>query len=161
MNRPSRAIAAAASLVIALALAGCGADDVELNGKIFDAMGVSGKSANKGKEPKMVARAPLVVPPSLERLPAPGSQPGAQATELAAISDPDKVAAANQASLEQQQAEYCKKNYELAKVHGDNEADLAVGPLGPCRGSALSALKKYSGIAASDDDDQDGQVEKQ
>ena len=159
MNSSSRAIAAA-SLVVALALSGCGGDDVELNGKLFDAMGVSGNSANKGKEPKMVARAPLVVPPSLERLPAPGSQPGAQATDLAAIADPDKVAAVNQAALEQQQADYCRKNYQFAKAHGDNEADQAVGPLGPCRGSALSAVKKFGSIADADEG-QDGQVEKQ
>ena len=161
MTIPRRAIAAA-SLVVALALGGCGGDDVELNGKIFDAMGVSGNSPKSGKEPKMVARAPLVVPPGLDRLPEPGAQAGAQATELAAIADPDRVARTNQAALEQQQVDFCRKNYEFAKAHGDNEADHVVGPLGPCRGSALSAIKKYSGIAASDDsDDQEGQVEKE
>ena len=49
------------------------------------------------------------------------------------------------ADLERQQAEYCKKNYEDAKAHGDETAaDLAAGPLGPCRGSVLTAIEKWN-----------------
>jgi hypothetical protein len=153
-----RAAAAVASLLVAVSVSGCGVDDVELNGKIFDAMGVSPNTKSKGKEPKMVARAPLVLPPSLERLPQPGAQPGSEATDIASLADPDKVAAQNQAELEKQQAEYCKKHYDFAKAHGDNEADSATGPLGPCRGSALTALKKFTNIS-QEGEGQDGQVE--
>ncbi len=164
MTRPIRALLGAAlTLALAASVSGCGADEVELNGKIFDAMGVSPSTQTKSKEPKMVARAPLVVPPGLERLPEPGKQAAAQAAadEVAALADPDKVAATNQAELERQQAEYCKKNYEYAKMHGDSQADQAAGPLGPCRGSALTAIKKYSNITlgGEDSDGQEGQVE--
>lgn len=156
MIASGRAFAAAAALVVAFALPGCSGDDVELNGKIFDVMGVSSSSPKSGKEPKMVARAPLVVPPSLDRLPQPGTQPGAQPTELAAIADPDRAVAVNQGDLEKQQAAYCKEHYELAKQRGDPDADMAKGPLGPCRGSAFNIIK---GLAKGDDEDQDGQVE--
>lgn len=137
-------------------LAGCAADDVELNGKIFDAVGLNTKT--KATEPKMVARAPLVMPPNPERVPEPGLPPEATAA-LAEVKDPDKMAKTSQAELERQQAEYCKTHYELAKAHGDDNADLATGPLGPCRASVLTAIKQWSG----DDEDQgaDGQVEKE
>lgn len=159
MTTSRKALGAGVAIALALALSGCGADDLELNGKIFDAMGVSAKTSTKGKEPKMVARAPLVVPPGLERLPEPGAQ-SAQASEIASLNDPDKVAEVNQAELERQQKEYCKVHYEYAKMHGDNEADNATGPLGPCRGSLLSGVKKLTNFTSSEGEGQDGQVEK-
>lgn len=138
-------------------LAGCAADDVELNGKLFDAVGLNQKS--KTTEPKMVSRAPLVMPPNPERVPEPGLPPEGQAADVAALADPDTVKKTNQAELERQQAEYCKVHYELAKAHGDNDADQATGPLGLCRGSVLTAIKQWQG----DDEEQgaDGQVEKE
>lgn len=159
MTRSPKARGAGVAIVLAIGLSGCGADDVELNGKIFDAMGVSAKSSTKGKEPKMVARAPLVVPPGLDRLPEPGSQGGVQSSDVASLNDPDKVAEVNQAELERQQAEYCKKHYTFAKMHGDNEADSATGPLGPCRGSILSGAKALANFS-TEGEGQDGQVEK-
>lgn len=52
-----------------LLVAGCGTDDVELNGKIFDAVGLSGSQKSKGDEPKVAARSGIVVPPTLARCP--------------------------------------------------------------------------------------------
>lgn len=129
-----------------LALGGCGGvDDVQLNGKIFDAVGLSGNAA-KSAEPKIAQRAPLVIPPSLDRVPEPGKPVDAQAaqTTIAAIKDPDKIEKTSRAELEKQQAAYCKVHYEEAKLRGDDNADLAEGPLGPCRGSALTALQKWT-----------------
>lgn len=143
-----------AAALCALALSGCSADDIELNGKIFDVVGLNtGKTSSA--EPKMVARAPLVMPPNPERVPEPGLPPESQAADIAALNDPDKVAQTSQAELERQQAEYCRKNYDLAKAHGDNNADLASGPLGPCRGSVLSAIKSWT----APDEGVEGQVE--
>ena len=161
MTHSSRAIVAAASLVIALGLSGCGADEVQLNGKIFDALGVSGNGNTRSAEPKMVARAPLVVPPTLERLPEPGkpAEAASQTATLAALADPDKKVVLNQAELERQQADYCKVHYEYAKHHGDPDADEATGPLGPCRTTAISIFKKFQ-AGSSDSDGQEGQVEK-
>lgn len=143
----------AAGVCCTLVVAGCAADDIELNGKIFDAVGLNNKA--KVTEPKMVARAPLVMPPNAERVPEPGLPPEGQAADVAALVDPDATKQTNHAELERQQAEYCKTNYELAKAHGDNNADLAAGPLGLCRGSVLSALKNWS----DDEKGTEGQVE--
>lgn len=128
-----------------LALGGCGADDVQLNGKIFDAVGLSGTTA-KQEEPKLAQRAPLVLPPSTDRIPEPGKPADAQAaqTNLAAINDPDMKAKASRAELEKQQAAYCKVHYEEAKQRGDDNADLAAGPLGPCRGSVMNAITQWN-----------------
>ena len=126
-----------------LLVAGCSADDIEFNGKLFDAVGLGGKT--KSAEPKLAARTPLVLPPNLERLPEPGTAPEAVASDVAALNDPDKQAQTSKAELERQQAEYCKVHYEQAKQHGDQTgADLAVGPAGPCKGSVLTAIEKWN-----------------
>src|SRR5262245_21547675 len=126
-------------------LGGCSMDDVELNGGIFNAVGLGGNK-EKPSEPKMAARSALIIPPTLDRVPEPGTPPEAAATDVAAaLDDPDKKAIVTKADLERQQAEYCKKNYDLAKAHGDETgADLAAGPLGPCRGSVLTAIQKWN-----------------
>jgi hypothetical protein len=90
-------IAAAAAIASPLALGGCGGiDGVEFNGKIFDWLGVSEASQQKS-EPKMVDRAPLVVPPSVTRLPDPGSGRNSD-EQVAALNDPElrKQAAAKE-----------------------------------------------------------------
>lgn len=132
------------SLLPLLAFAGgCAMDDVEFNGGIFKAVGLGEKT--KSAEPKMAQRTPLIIPPTLDRVPEPGAPPETVANDVAALDDPDKKAQTTQADLERQQAEYCKKNYEDARAHGDpTGADLATGPLGPCRGSVLTAIKKWN-----------------
>lgn len=130
----------AAAILAAVAMGACSADDVEFNGGLFKAAGLTGNT--KSAEPKLAARPGLVLPPSLERLPAPGEQAGAQSDMLAAIADPDKKLEVSQAELEKQQAAYCEKNYHQALMRGDNDAAIAAeGPLGPCRGSFLSSFK--------------------
>ncbi len=140
----------AAAVACALVFGGCSADEVELNGKIFDAVGLNTKT--KAVEPKLAARAPLVMPPNPERVPEPGLPAEGQATDIAALQDPDATAQTTRAELERQQAEYCKKNYELAKAHGDNDADLATGPLGPCKPSILTAIKQWTGNESEEAD---------
>lgn len=156
MNRTTRAARSALYALAgcaALALGGCGGfDGVQLNGKIFDAMGVSGDSAKSG-EPKLAQRSGLVVPPSTEALPVPGSRPDADSADVASLHDPDKLAVVSEAEKQAQQDAYCKKNYEEAMQRGDGNADLATGPLGPCRGSVLGALKQWQGGGASKNPD--------
>lgn len=138
-----------------LLLTGCGSGDVELNGKIFDAMGVSSATQPKEREPKVAARTGLVVPPNTGSLPEPGSgrAPEAEA-DIALINDPDRKKTLDKAELERRQAEYCRVNYEIPKARGDASADDATGPLGPCRATFLSAMKKWSG-QEGDEQDQD------
>ena len=139
---PSRALLAA---VIGFGLAGCSADDIQFNGGLFDAVGMSDSTKTKSKEPKLAERAPLVVPPSLDRLPEPGSAP-APDTTIAEIKDPDEAKTASKEELERRQAEYCKVNYDQAMAHGDEATAInATGPMGPCRKSVLTAIKKWNG----------------
>ncbi len=137
-------------LVAAAGVGGCGLEDgVQLNGKIFDAVGLNTGSV-KEKEPKMADRSPLVVPPALDKLPEPGSGKTSQ-PDLAEVKDYDAQHRTSQQDLEKQQAEYCKKNYEPAVQRGDASADSLEGPLGSCRGSVLTAIKKWN---SGDDDAQ-------
>lgn len=134
--------------VIALVISGmvgaCSMDDVELNGGIFDALGANGPS--KPDEPKLAARTPLVVPPTTSSLPVPGEQPEAQTADISALlNDPDRLAERKKADLERQQAEFCNKNYDPTKAGMDDNAEMAKGPLGPCRKSIMSAIKKWNG----------------
>ncbi len=128
----------------AVTLAGCSAGDVELNGKLFDAVGATGLLGKPSGKVQLAERAPLVVPPSTERLP----QPGAALPEAADVSkqviDPERKKVISKAELQRQQDEYCKVNYEQAKARGDTGADTAAGPLGLCRPSALSAFQAWN-----------------
>ena len=153
-RRAGMRLAQAAAVSCAVALAGCSGDDVAFEGKIFDAVGMNQKASKA--EPKMVDRAPLVMPPNPSRVPEPGLPAEGQAADVAALADPDVQAKVSKSDLERQQAEYCKKNYELAKAHGDDTtADLATGPLGPCRASAITAFQQWNKA----DEGTDGQVE--
>ncbi|MFT3732053.1 MAG: hypothetical protein QM780_11645 [Hyphomicrobium sp.] len=144
---------------ITLLLGGCGGfDGVQLNGKVFDAMGLNGSSEPQG-DPKMAVRQPLTIPPTTEALPPPGSGKADRPT-LADIQDPDKTKAVNQAELERQQAEYCQKNYTEPMQRGDASADSASGPLGSCHPSVLTGVANWMKKPAYKDDadgDSDGQ----
>jgi hypothetical protein len=141
-----------------LAVSGCGYDGVQLNGKIFEVVGLSGNAAPQG-EPKMRVRQPLVMPPETGALPQPGSG-SADQPSLAEIQDPDRQKRLSQADLQRQQDEYCKVHYEEPLSRGDASADAASGPLGSCHPSILTGVKKWmtSGKQNGDGDD-DSQTE--
>ena len=81
------------------------------------------------------------MPPNLDRLPEPGSG-GGGVPALAEVQDHDAKRINSYNDLERQQEAYCKVHYHDAKIHGDQDAVLATGPLGPCQGSALKLLKQ-------------------
>jgi hypothetical protein len=138
-----------------LAVSGCGFDGVQLNGKIFDAVGLNDTSAPK--EPKLAARQPLVVPPGLEALPPPGSGKPNQ-PELA-VQDVDAKRGVSKSELQRQQQAYCKVNYEDAKARGDATADSASGPLGSCHPSILTGVKNWMASGKGESDDEDTQTQ--
>jgi len=125
---------------LTVGIAGCGTDDIQFNGGVFDAIGLN--DAKKSGDPKLAERAPLVVPPSLDRLPAPGEAP--PPSQIAGINDPDAAKQKSREELEKQQAEYCEKNYDDPMRRGQ-EVSMVEGPLGPCRKSVLTAIKKWNG----------------
>ena len=143
--RLPRGVVLALPLCLALGAGGCSGDDIQFNGGLFDMVGLSDAAKVKSSEPKVAERQPLVVPPSLERLPAPGEPAQAQDAQLAAIQDPDVVKKASKEELERRQAEYCKVNYEQAMGRGDETTALnAEGPLGSCRPSVMNSIKKWN-----------------
>jgi hypothetical protein len=129
----------AASALAAVALAativsGCGAvDGVELNGRIFDWMGVSEASQKaNAREPRLPNRAGIVMPPDANRLPEPGSGQD-QSDVTAALNDPDKrkeFAAAERARLHKA---YCsgELTWKERATRRDG-ADVPSSPFGPC-----------------------------
>lgn len=136
-------IARVAALSVALAFSGCGGiDGVELNGKVFEAVGLTGALGGKRVEPKTQARAPLVLPPAAERLPEPDAL---AATPVAAAdpawpNDPDKRRASSEEAKKQAQAQHCRDGNWKEKAMGD-EVGAAHGPSGQC-GSIFSVLGK-------------------
>ena len=83
----------AVACVLATSLAGCsGADKgVELNGKVFDVVGLGG--GKPSEEPRLAERAPLVPPPRMSALPTPGAVPE-PGNHMAWPDDPDQRRAA-------------------------------------------------------------------
>jgi hypothetical protein len=130
---------AAASVLIsvALALSGCAAGDVEMNGALFDYLGM-GKAA-PAKASQAADRQGLVVPPSLDRLPEPGSgAAGAVATQVAMPVNPETKTGVNVAEQQRQQSSYCEKALMKAKLTRD--VAPVQGPFGSCNPSAIQAL---------------------
>jgi hypothetical protein len=130
-------VLSAASLAATLLLGGCGGgvDGVELNGKVFDWLGVSPAAlAASKKEPKMAARAPLVLPPDTQRLPTPGSEQAP--SDLAGVDDPDRRKVAEAKERERLHKAYCsgemtwKENtFDPRLTNNHNRS-----PYGPCSG---------------------------
>ena len=123
-----------------LSLGGCSGYDVELNGGVFDMLGVSGKQQSRAREPKVVARQGLVVPPSTASLPEPGS---AQPQVAAAGGqnwpvDPDRAKALQKDARQAQHDAFCAE----ARRRHDAGIDqvLANGPLGSCHESIVKAF---------------------
>ncbi len=143
MHRRTRRFATAMVLAGAVAVSGCGlgVGDVELQGGIFDALGVGSNSKQTTRDDvKLKPRAPLVLPPGVDRLPSPGTSVAAADPELLTIQDPDQVAKQDRGALEKAQKEYCDKNYQ-EYVDG---SEFVSGPLGPCRKSVMTAIQKWN-----------------
>ena len=131
------------ALFAGVVLAGCSPGDIQFNGKVFDAINATGLVGTPSGQAKMAERQPLVVPPALDKLPAPGSAPP-EDPSLAEIQDPDKAKVVSASEREWRQAEFCKANYDPAKARGDATADAITGPAGPCRPSAFTAFSKWN-----------------
>ena len=127
---------AAASVAVCLLLAACADGGVQLEGKVFDWMGVSPSALEASRvEPKMADRAPLVVPPSVTRLPEPGSgQPPAN-TDIAALKDPDQRKKAAATERERLHLAYCRGEIQWKdKAFNSQAMGANRSPYGPCPG---------------------------
>jgi len=125
-------VCAAAAVASAFALNGCGGvDGVEFNGKIFDWLGVS-DAAQQKVEPKMADRAPLVVPPSVTRLPDPGS--GRTSDEqVAALNDPELRKQAAAKERQRLHEAYCRGDIQWKdKAFKPQDVGANRSPYGTC-----------------------------
>jgi len=144
IGRKLKAGMAATMTAAAVLLSGC-ADGVEVNSRLLDSVGLSTAALSGNRvEPKLQPRAPLVMPPSTQRLPEPGSAPPPQPGEAVAVGGPawpkdrdqERVAAAR--DKDRQQAEYCRDgNWKERAI--DNDAGGQKGPQGQC-GSIFSVI---------------------
>jgi hypothetical protein len=127
--------------LMAGSLAGCAGEGVELNGKIFDVLGVSTSALGRAPEPKVAQRSPLVIPPDSKKLPEPGSSPPpAVASEQSWPQDPDQKRVAAATEAQRKQEEYCRNGNWKEKAMQD-EVAASQGPSGGC-GNIFSALSK-------------------
>ena len=127
-------VSCAAMVGAGLLLAGCGSN-VELQGGVFDALGVSTSALQASKqETKLEPRAGIVLPPSTERLPVPGSAP--TTTDVAArngefpMNPEDRARQTKDQQLAEHNA-FCEKAMIEAKAYG-KDTRTVTGPLGRC-----------------------------
>jgi hypothetical protein len=148
--RISRRIRVGLATVIsgAALLGGC-ADGIEVNSPLLDAVGLSTSALSKKEEPKLAPRAPLVMPPSTQRLPEPGqAQPqtaaaAAPGADPAWPKDPDQNRVTAAAKKKAAHDDYCRDGNwkERAK---DNDFGGRSGPQGTC-GSMFSVIGGWFG----------------
>ncbi len=144
MNR-MRGLLTASVFAVAAAVGGCSAGDVELNGSVFDTLGIGSKSvsANAAKVPE---RQGLVLPPDLERLPEPGS--GALAAQQGSDGmpiDPEQKRVASATQAEAKHNEYCEKALQKARIMKD--LSPVNGPLGRCDKSIFDQVNVQSPVS--------------
>lgn len=85
-------------------LAGCSAGDVQLEGKIFEAAGLT-NLGKKAETPKVKERSPLVLPPQAA-LPEPGKQAVAP-DDMNWPDDPDLKLKTQKAAIDAERQKYC------------------------------------------------------
>lgn len=135
-SRRLKALLTAGSVWCAVLASGCGFDGVELQGGVFDMLGVSSNTQQRKQEPKVAARPGLVLPPVADRLPEPSAEPNPLAAAWPDDEDGRKVRVA--AELDRQHEEFCRKALLNAKIN--NDLSPINGPKGPCTTSLLRSL---------------------
>ena len=127
----ARPLLMAAAISPVLALGGC-FEGTEVNGKLFDLLGVSTASQERARaEPKMTPRSGLILPPDAQRLPAPGSDDVAVAASVTSLNDPEKVKANAAAERARLHKAYCTGDLSW-KERVKDPAALPTSPYGPC-----------------------------
>ena len=137
--KTTRPILLALTLSSALSLGGCGGiDGVELQGGVFDALGLSAATQKKEKEPRVAARASLVLPPDASRLPTPDQSNTQAGLGESWPVEAEELKARNVAVLEKQHKDYCEK--ALLDARMKNESGVVMGPRGNCRPGLFGSL---------------------
>ena len=135
----SRARGFALAMASGLVLSGCADGGLELNGKVFDWIGISPSAiAARRDEPKLAERAPLVLPPNSTRLPEPGSGQTAQTAQTAQSTtawpdDPDQRKSREAKERERLHLAYCRGDIQWKDRAMDPQGiNVPKSPYGPC-----------------------------
>ncbi len=134
-NKTVKFTSAFAVALLASILGGCGDGGVELNGKLFDALGVSEASQRGSKsEPKLRERTGLVVPPNTNRLPEPGTGSVGEPDLGTQITDPERRKAMAAADRAREHKAYCsgEKTWKERVADRDAASKAPTSPFGPC-----------------------------
>lgn len=132
-HAPGRLGRALTAVAAALLLSAC-ADGIDLNGKIFDTIGISSAALDaKKSEPKLAERAPLVMPPDVSRLPEPGSGQAPAIQQAAWPDDPEQRKIRQAQERERLHLAYCRGDVQWKEKAFDKEgASAPRSPYGPC-----------------------------
>ena len=158
--RDSRRFKSGLAITISAAalLGGC-ADGVEINSRLLDSVGLSTAALSARPEPRLAPRAPLVIPPSTQKLPEPGTAPPPSpdvAANGAWPKDKDLERAASAREKEVQQAQYCRDgNWKERAL--DNDLGGTQGPQGTC-GTIFSVMGGFFGGNTPKPDPMDGGI---
>jgi hypothetical protein len=134
MLRSRLGLGACAAIGVAATLTLGGCEGLQLEGKLFDMMGVSGSALDeKRRDPKMVERAPLVVPPNTKRLPEPGSGKTPD-SDLASLKDPEQTKVAQAKERERLHLAYCRGEMQWKDKAFNPDSGANRSPYGPCPG---------------------------
>jgi hypothetical protein len=139
LRRRLKGVTTAGALFASALGLGCSVDGVELNGAVFDYLGVSEAAQSKPREAKVAERPGIVLPPQLDRLPEPGSALAPASGEEAWPNDPDQRKVAAAADLDRQHDEFCRQALWKARVESGNNPPQIKGPKGLCNPSILKA----------------------
>jgi hypothetical protein len=137
----------AVGIAATTALTGC-ADGVELNGKVFDFLGVSPAAlAASRREPKLAERAPLVMPPDAKRLPDPASAVPAGGDQANWPTDPEQRKLAASQERERLHLAYCRGDIQWKEraLNSKDGSGTNLSPYGPCPsifGGVTSGINK-------------------
>jgi len=125
--------AAGAAVGSLLVLAGCADSGIDLNGKVFDYLGISPAAQEARRfEPQVDERAPLVMPPDAKALPQPGSGKTPSA-DVAWPDDPDQRKVREAKERERLHLAYCRGEIQWKEKALNREAVGAPrSPYGPC-----------------------------
>lgn len=124
-----------ATLITGAALLGGCSDGVEVNSPLLNSLGVATGAIGQKEEPQLKPRAPLVMPPSTQRLPEPGQPAAAAAASPAANpawpkdTDQDRIASA--AEKKRQHTQYCRDGNWKERAMDPNAGGMQ-GPAGSC-----------------------------
>lgn len=142
INSLQRKLAIAALLGAALGVGGCNGTDVEINAPILEAAGIN--LTSKKVEEDVPERTGLVVPPSTEKLPAPGEQQVAAAGQQRWPQDPDKIKAQKEKEQVEAEEKYCREG-DWSEKASITEFNKNIGAEPRCPSKLGKAISKQVG----------------